>query len=169
MDTRSRFFSQITKPSACFGQMASRGTYACGPTYPYDSSFRTDFSDIKVRIYGRPSRGGVIALDTTEAINFEFLGLNPLEPPLRRLDNQAAENAFCQRLLLFGAKWWDSEARYSIMSNLEAVAAAESRVDCAFDVDKQPHPQCARSTLSRSGGRRRGDSRSPSSIRRGWA
>ena len=82
----------------------------------------------------------MIVLDTAEAVDFEFLGLNPLEPPLQRLDNLAAEDAFCQRLLLFGAEWWDSEARYSIISNLEAGAAAESRVDRAFDVDKQPPP-----------------------------
>ena len=141
MDTRSRFFSQITNPSAHSDQMASpRATYACGPTYPYYSSVRTDFSDIEARIYAWPSRGGVIVLNTAEAIDFEFLGLNPLEPPLQRLENQAAEDAFCQRLLLFGAKWWDSEARYSIISTLEAGAAAKSRVDRAFDVDEQPPP-----------------------------
>lgn len=121
--------------------MASpRATYVCGPTYPHDSSVRTDFSDIEARIYAWPSRGGVIVLDTAEAIDFEFLGLNPLEPPRQRLDNPAAEDAFCQRLLLLGAKWWDSETRYSIISNLEEGAAAESSVDCAFDVDKQPPP-----------------------------
>lgn len=79
----------------------------------------------------------MIVLDTAEAIDFEFLGLNPLEPPRQRLDNP---DAFCQRLLLLGTKWWDSETWYSIISNLEGGAAAESSVDCAFDVDKQPPP-----------------------------
>jgi len=95
--------------------MASLRAAPCagGPTYPYNSSVRTDFTDIDARIYAWPSRGGVIVLDTAEAIDFEFLSLNPLDSPLERLDDQAAEDAFCQRLLLLGAKWWDSEARYS--------------------------------------------------------
>jgi hypothetical protein len=42
----------------------------------------------------------VIILDNTEAIDFESLGLNPLDPPVERLNDQAAEDAFCQRLLL---------------------------------------------------------------------
>jgi hypothetical protein len=40
-----------------------------------------------VRIYAWPSRGGVIILDDTEAIDFEFLGLNPLDLPVERLNN----------------------------------------------------------------------------------
>ena len=86
--------------------MASQRAAPCagGPTCPYNSSVRTNFTDIHARIYAWPSRGGVIVLYTAEAIDFEFLGLNPLNPPLERLDNQAAEDAFCQRLLLLGAK-----------------------------------------------------------------
>lgn len=82
----------------------------------------------------------MIVLDTAEAIDFEFLGLNPLDPPLKCLDNQVAEDAFCQRLLLLGAKWWDSEARYSIVSELEAGAAGNQLVDNAFVLDKQRPP-----------------------------
>lgn len=64
-----------------------------------------------------------MVLGTAEAIDFEFLGLNPLDPPLERLDNQAAEDAFCQRLFPFDAKCSDSEARYSVISEFEAGAA----------------------------------------------
>lgn len=79
----------------------------------------------------------MIVLDTAEAIDFEFLDLNPLDPPLERLDNEADEDAFCQRLLLLGAKWWDSEARHSIILSLETGAAGNRR---ACVVDKQPPP-----------------------------
>jgi hypothetical protein len=57
-----------------------------------------------------------MVLDTAEAIDFEFLGLNPLDPPLKRLDSQAAEDAFCQRLFPF-------DARHSVISEFEAGAA----------------------------------------------
>jgi hypothetical protein len=84
----------------------------CGQTCPYDSTVRALFTDNNASIYAWPSRGGVIILDDAEAIDFEFLGLNPLDPPEKRLEDQSAEDPFCQRLLLLGAKWWDSEARY---------------------------------------------------------
>ena len=34
-----------------------------------------------------------------------------MDPIEWRLESQAAEDEFCQRLLHLGAKWWDSEAR----------------------------------------------------------
>jgi hypothetical protein len=77
-----------------------------------------------------------MVLDTAEAIKFEFLGLNPLDPPLKRLDNKAAEDAFCQRLSPFDAKWSHSEARYFVISEFEASAAGNQRVDSAFVMDK---------------------------------
>ena len=77
---------------------------ASAPTYPYDPTVRTTFTDIDARISAWPSHGGVIILDSAEAMDFEFLGLNPLDPPLRRLDDQAAEDKFFQQLLLLGAK-----------------------------------------------------------------
>lgn len=48
-------------------------------------------------------RGGVVVFNGAEAIDFEFLGLRPLDPSVEHLDNQAAEDALCQRLLLLGA------------------------------------------------------------------
>lgn len=96
-------------------------------TCPYDSTVRTHFSDNEVTIYGWPSRGGVIILNQADAIDFSFLSLDPLDPPFSRLtvpkigdnilqDNLVeSEDKFCQQLLMLGAKWWDSEARYSIV------------------------------------------------------
>ena len=124
---------------------------AGGPTYPYNSIIRTKFTDIDASIYAWPSRGGVIILDTAEAIDFEFLGLDPLDPPLERLASQDAEDAFCQRLLLLGAKWWDSEARYSIVSEIEAGATGSQRVDGAFVMDRQPPPSMREKRLIKVG------------------
>ena len=117
--------------------------YKCGPGFPYDSSVRTTITDSDVRVSAWPSRGGVIILDSAEAIDFDFLGLSALNPPPKRSADQASEDDFCQRLLLLGAKWWDSEARYSIVGSIEAAAAgfeAGRRVDDAFPIAEQPVP-----------------------------
>lgn len=66
-----------------------------------------------------------------------FRGLSPLDPPVKRLDNQAAEDAFCQRLLLLGAKWWDSEARYLAVVQLKVYVG---RADDAPRMDVEPQP-----------------------------
>jgi hypothetical protein len=119
-------------------EMASpRSTYVCGGmTCPYDSTVRTSFGDNEASIYAWPSRGGVIILNQADAIDFEFLGLNPLDPPMERLKDLKAEDLFCQRLLLLGAKWWDSEARYSI---IVAVREAATRAgNGSFVVADQP-------------------------------
>lgn len=91
-----------------------------GRTYLYDDSKRVAFGDDDVRVYAWPSRGGVIVLDEAEAIDLEFLGLDPLDPPAERDANQEAEDAFSQRLLLLGAKWWDSEARYVLVCGVQS-------------------------------------------------
>ena len=92
-----------------------------GPVCPYDSTVRSGFSDDAVNISAWPSRGGVIILEEAEAIDFDFLGLNPLHPPLKRDHDQDAEDAFCQRLLLLGSKWWDSEERAAYVGGVGAV------------------------------------------------
>ena len=48
-----------------------------------------------------------------------------------------AEDTFCQRLLLLGAKWWDSEARHSVVEHLRSGIA---RADGVFIVDREPSP-----------------------------
>jgi hypothetical protein len=91
-----------------------------GQPCPYHSTVRTFFEGENCRIYAWPSRGGVIILEEPDAIDFEFLGLNALEPVVNRLEDQVAEDAFCRRLLLTGAKWWDSEERYYKVSCLRS-------------------------------------------------
>jgi hypothetical protein len=70
-----------------------------------DPTRRTTMTDVYVCIYAWPSKGGVIIHDHVEVIDLEFLGLNLLDPPTKRLPNQNDEDDFCQRLLLLGAQW----------------------------------------------------------------
>lgn len=114
--------------------------YRCGPICPYDSSIRTIFTDTEAHIYAWPSKGGVIILNSADAIDFEFFALNPLDPPASRLPYQADEDDFCQRLLLLGAKWWDSEARYDIVSAIEDEAQGIQRTGMVFDIQEEPEP-----------------------------
>lgn len=118
--------SPLLRAQTCYGEKC-----------PYDSTVRAKFIDKDTSIYSWPSRGGVIVLDDAEAIDFEFLGLNPLDPPVERLDSQAAEDAFCQRLLLLGAKWWDSEARYLAVARMGGYGG---RADDVFHMDVEPQP-----------------------------
>jgi len=65
-------------------------------------------------------------------VDLSFLGLSTTDPPLKRnrgpsLINKPdldpvmlEEDAFCRDLLLLGAKWWDSEARYRFVSRFDA-------------------------------------------------
>lgn len=87
---------------------------------------RTTFTNNSVAaIYGWPSRGGVIILERATNVDLTFLGLDVLNPPLKRdynSDLYAAslkEDSFCQRLLLLGAKWWDSVARYHFVEEVD--------------------------------------------------
>ncbi|GIZ48741.1 hypothetical protein CKM354_001179100 [Cercospora kikuchii] len=98
---------------------AGRGIIACGPTSPYQPWIRTSIGDGFIGIRGWPSRGGMIALDDATAVDFEFLDMNPLDPPLRRDTNQTSEDEFCQQLLLLGAKWYDSEERYQHVGQVQ--------------------------------------------------
>lgn len=54
------------------------------------------------------------------ALEPDFLSVDPVDPPmLRDRDrDQDAEDALCQRLLLLGAKWFDSEPRRDFISAL---------------------------------------------------
>ncbi|KAL9611327.1 MAG: hypothetical protein Q9167_004010 [Letrouitia subvulpina] len=127
--------------------------HLCGPSIPYNQTIRTRFTDTAAKLYAWPSRGGVIILDPATAIDLDFLGFEPLDPPRKRHDDQAAEDAFCQRLLQLGAKWWDSEARYNIVTAIEACAAGfmEQRVDRAYRLDEEPEPTMREKRLVRVG------------------
>lgn len=69
-------------------------------------------------------------LENATAPDFDYLNLDPLDPPLRRDPDQAAEDAFCQALLRLGATWWDSCKRREFVDKLreydeEAVEAVQ--------------------------------------------
>lgn len=82
-------------------------------------SRRTLLNQDNITLHGWPSRGGVIVLENATPPDFDFLHLDPLDPPLRRDPDQTAEDAFCRGLLRLGATWWDSEARRDFIRNLE--------------------------------------------------
>lgn len=111
------------------------GPICARPRNNNDPTRRTVFTDTSVAIYAWPSRGGVIILEGTTHVDFGFLNLSTTEPPLKRdrghheHDGNAddtdavmakAEDAFCQRLLLLGAKWWDSESMYHFIRRVDA-------------------------------------------------
>jgi hypothetical protein len=68
---------------------------------------RISFDASSIRIYGYPSRGGVIILEDASPPDLDFLELDRTDPPMHRHDGPAEEDMFCQRLLLLGAKWWE--------------------------------------------------------------
>ncbi|KAF2720391.1 hypothetical protein K431DRAFT_226644, partial [Polychaeton citri CBS 116435] len=70
-----------------------------------------------VSLWAWPSRGGIIALDRATALDFDFLGLDTLDPQLSRDQDQDMEARFCQRLLLLGAKWFDGRDRYGFVAD----------------------------------------------------
>lgn len=111
---------------------------------PYDATVRALFGSEFASLFGWPSRGGVIVLNEAEAIDFEFMGLDPLNPQKTRHEDQDAEDIFCQRLLLLGAKWWDSEERWSHVTDLharaEGYASTIGHTDGSFMNVSRPAP-----------------------------
>jgi hypothetical protein len=49
--------------------------------------------------------------------DFDFLQLNRIDPPMQRYETPEDEDSFCQKLLLLGAKWWDSVARWTLLTS----------------------------------------------------
>ncbi|KAL4756286.1 uncharacterized protein BDW70DRAFT_145128 [Aspergillus foveolatus] len=96
----------------------SRDRIVCGPgpTGPDIPIDRTEIRLDRIRIFGWPSRGGVIVLAGTTRADFEYLGWNALDPPLRRDKDQDAEDAVCKKLLLLGATWFDSQSRFKLLA-----------------------------------------------------
>ena len=92
-------------------------------TNTYDASRdftrRCCFATPDITIYGWPSKGGVIILDNATAPDFEYLGLDRLHPVMKRYEKPDDEDAFCEQILLLGAKWWSSYARYSLLKGAE--------------------------------------------------
>jgi hypothetical protein len=100
-------------------------------------SRRTDFHVATVDIYGWPSRGGVIELESATPPDFDYLELDHLDPPLRRDPDQSSEDEFCQKLLRLGATWWDSERRRRFVSKLEG---GDEEAFEAYDADESLGP-----------------------------
>lgn len=97
-----------------------RKRHVCDPsTCPYEAEKRAVITDEGVSIYAWASRGGMILLENVDGLDFRFLGLDLLDPPLKRDDDQVAEDTFCQQLLMLGAKWWDSECRYEFLQSIK--------------------------------------------------
>ncbi|KAF1829869.1 hypothetical protein BDW02DRAFT_126743 [Decorospora gaudefroyi] len=124
MNNLVNMFRNVPAPSpssARYQQQSSkpRDMIRCGPVTindPHkDFTKRFDF-DESITIYGWPSRGGVIMLENASVADFQFMGLDRLHPPLLRHQTPEEEDAFSKRLLVLGAKWWDSVARHWLLS-----------------------------------------------------
>ncbi|KAI9753926.1 MAG: hypothetical protein M4579_004947 [Chaenotheca gracillima] len=98
---------------------------------------RTSLSPGDLRLTGWPSRGGLIVLEDPTPPDFEFLGLDPLDPPLQRDEDQEAEDAFCRGLLRLGATWWDSKERRLLVWK---VAHDDEEACDAVEAGEQPLP-----------------------------
>ncbi|KAI9890357.1 MAG: hypothetical protein M1814_004267 [Vezdaea aestivalis] len=80
------------------------------------ASDRAAIDGERIRIFAWPSRGGVIVHDNADGLDLDFLGLDRLNlTSVTQLDNRPAEDVFAARLLLTGAKWWDSRARWALL------------------------------------------------------
>jgi hypothetical protein len=66
-----------------------------------------------------------LALENATGVDFEFLGLDPVNPPHQRLPDQDAKDEFAKRLLLFGAKWWSSHARFLLFQHTYSISNSE--------------------------------------------
>ena len=75
-------------------------------------------------------------LENVDAVDLDFLGLNYLDPPRERLDDQIEEDTFCQRLLLLGAKWFSSKERQSFVH-----AVLNGHEDSLIEEDFEEQPR----------------------------
>ncbi|KAH7371730.1 hypothetical protein BKA66DRAFT_572699 [Pyrenochaeta sp. MPI-SDFR-AT-0127] len=107
-------------PSA---RTAPRDVYLCGPNVVYDGRKdvmkRLELINSAITIYGWPSRGGIIVLEAASPADFDFLHLNRINPPTQRYKTPEEEDIFCQKLLLLGAKWWDTVRRCVLLTSEE--------------------------------------------------
>ncbi|KAF2119147.1 hypothetical protein BDV96DRAFT_487301, partial [Lophiotrema nucula] len=95
----------------------------------YDSSKdftrRISISKTTVTLFAYPSKGGVIVLSPAYGLDLEFLCLDRLHPPIERFSTQNEEDEFCKKMLMLGAKWWDSLSRHYLVTG-----AQEGEEDC---------------------------------------
>ena len=83
-----------------------------------DTSTRIAFNEDSLSVWAWPSRGGIIVLDHALGLDFEFLGLDPVNLAMHRDTDQDSEDVLCQRLLLLGAKWFDSSQRRGFVAGV---------------------------------------------------
>jgi hypothetical protein len=116
-----------------------RGPTCINPRRQVDLTKRTTIHDTGVFIWGWPSRGGVIILDNATVVDMEFLKLDRLNPPTKKLESQVDEDAFCQRLLLLGAKWLDSEARSFLLDEVREINPNPTLIN-KLEMEEEPWP-----------------------------
>lgn len=95
------------------------------PDHTSPDAPRLHVSATAIHIFGYPSDQGhgvgVIALEDATAADFQFLLLDRTSPgPRTRLQDAAAENKFCRRLLRVGGRRWESLDRFWLV--LDAIA-----------------------------------------------
>lgn len=107
-------------------------------TPPRTPDARVVFLERSISVWGWPSRGGLIVLEMAGSVDFDHLGLNRLQPvELFRSTDHDEEDAFCQKLLQLGARWFDSHERYGFVANVAAECEPEIQ---AIENGEQPAP-----------------------------
>ncbi|RYP86128.1 hypothetical protein DL769_000806 [Monosporascus sp. CRB-8-3] len=106
---------------------------------PPPSTTRAAISLSAVDLWGWPSRGGLIVLPRVTALDLTFLNLDATDfsSYSHRNPDQDLEDAFCKRLLLLGAKWFDSHARYAFVCGVAEDLDVEIQ---ALEDGEQPPP-----------------------------
>lgn len=58
----------------------------------------------------------MIMRQNCDLVELQYLGLDPLNVPMTRFEDQGDEDEFCRRLKKIGGKWWKSEQRWQDVS-----------------------------------------------------
>ena len=82
------------------------------------TNIRAEYTEHGCTVYGWPStRGGVIVRSNCDIVELRYLGLEPLEAPASRHEDQASEDEFCDNLTKIGGRWWSSRKRFLYVTN----------------------------------------------------
>lgn len=95
------------------------------PSNEYVTNKRTTFGRVTATVFGWPSTGGVIVKDAANSVDLVFLGVDRLHAS-ERAATAAEEDAFCEKLYLIGANWWEDEDDYN---NVQLGARRRSPVE----------------------------------------
>lgn len=107
-------------------------------TPPRTSNERVVFLERSISVWGWPSRGGLIVLETAGPVEFDHLGLDRLQPTESyRSSDHGEEDVFCQKLLQLGARWFDGRERYGFVANVADECEPEIQ---AIEDGEQPAP-----------------------------